>query len=136
MSRSRSAVTSILLATTVMAAPIAAQGAPTVGATDDPFLWLEEVEGPRALEWVTQRNAATLAELGNDPLFGTLEREVLAILNSRERIVYPTVRGEFAYNYWTDAEHPRGYYRRSPLSAYLVGAPVWETVLDIDALAR
>lgn len=127
---------SLCLVTLAMTTTSSAQGTPAATPGDDPFLWLEEVEGTRALEWVTQRNAATLAELGNDPLFGTLEREVLAILNSRERIVYPTVRGEFAYNYWTGAEHPRGYYRRSPLSAYLVGAPVWETVLDIDALAR
>src|SRR5688572_27592924 len=128
--------TSFLLAALFMTTTASAQGAPAAAATDDPFLWLEEVEGTRALEWVTTHNTATLTELGKDPLFATLESQILAIFNSRDRIVYPTVRGEFAYNYWTDAEHPRGYYRRSPLAAYLAGAPVWETVLDIDVLAR
>jgi len=129
-------VTSFLLAALFMTTTAAAQGAPAAATSDDPFLWLEDVEGPRALEWVTAHNTATLTELGRDPLFATLESQVLAILNSRDRIVYPTVRGAFAYNYWTDAEHPRGYYRRSPLEAYLAGTPTWETVLDIDQLAR
>jgi len=129
-------VTSFLLAALFMTTTAAAQGAPAAATSDDPFIWLEEVEGTRALEWVTAHNTATLTELGRDPLFATLESQVLAILNSRDRIVSPTVRGNFAYNYWTDAEHPRGYYRRSPLEAYLAGAPVWETVLDIDVLAR
>jgi prolyl oligopeptidase len=133
-------LTAVLIASLLAASPMTsatAQGAPAPApAADDPFLWLEEVEGTRALEWVTQHNTATLTELGKDPLFGMIEQQVLTILNSRDRIVYPTVRGAFAYNYWTDAEHPRGYYRRSPLDKYLAGAPVWETVLDIDALAH
>jgi prolyl oligopeptidase len=133
-------LTAVLFASLLAASPmtsLAAQGAPAPApAADDPYLWLEEVEGTRALEWVTQHNSATLAELGKDPIFGAIEQQVLAILNSRDRIVYPTVRGEYAYNYWTDAEHPRGYYRRSPLDKYLAGAPAWETVLDVDQLAR
>src|SRR6478736_10436258 len=133
-------LTAVLFASLMAASPmttIAAQGTPAPApAADDPYLWLEEVEGTRALDWVTQHNSATLAELGKDPLFGAIEQQVLGILNSRDRIVYPTVRGEFAYNYWTDAEHPRGYYRRSPLDKYLAGAPAWETVLDVDQLAR
>jgi prolyl oligopeptidase len=136
MPRSLTTATSCLLALLAMTSPAVAQTTPAAPSGDDPFLWLEEVEGPRALEWVTQRNAATLAELGSDPLMGNIEREVLTLLTTRDRIVYPTVRGEYAYNYWTDAEHPRGYYRRSPLTGYLAGAPVWETVLDFDQLAK
>jgi hypothetical protein len=86
-------VTSFLLAALFMTTTAAAQGAPAAATSDDPFIWLEEVEGTRALEWVTAHNTATLTELGRDPLFATLESQVLAILNSRDRIVYPTVRG-------------------------------------------
>ena len=136
MPRSLTPPAAFLIALLTMTTAAVAQGTPAAARSDDPFLWLEEVEGTRALEWVTARNAATLAELGSNPLMGTIEREVLALLNSRDRIVYPTVRGEWAYNYWTDAEHPRGYYRRSPLPAFLVGAPVWETVLDFDQLSK
>jgi prolyl oligopeptidase len=103
--------------------------------TDDPFLWLEEVEGERAMSWAEARNAETLTALGQHPLFDALRREALEILTSEGRIAYPNVIGEAVYNFWTDEDHPRGYYRRAALESYIEGAPDWETVLDIDALA-
>ena len=37
---------------------------PTLGAPDDdPYLWLEDIEGSRALDWVEAQNAATLNAL-------------------------------------------------------------------------
>ncbi|UCG87645.1 MAG: S9 family peptidase, partial [Gemmatimonadota bacterium] len=113
--------------------PSAAQDA---AAQEDTFLWLEEVEGERALAWVEAHNASTLAELQAHPWFSTLEQEILQIITSEDRIPYPSTRGEMVYNFWTDAEHPRGIYRRTSLDSYLSGAPAWETVLDIDALAE
>lgn len=105
-------------------------------ADDDPWLWLEEVEGARAMAWVEARNAETLERLGSHPWFNALRSDVLEILTSDERIVYPATRGEMVYNFWSDDEHPRGIYRRTPLSDYLAGAPRWETVVDVDALAE
>jgi prolyl oligopeptidase len=104
-------------------------------AEEDPYLWLEEVEGQRALDWVEARNAETMARLGAHPWFEALRSDVLEILTSDQRIVYPSTRGDQVYNFWTDEAHPRGYYRRTTLDAYLAGNPTWETVLDIDALA-
>ena len=123
-----------LLAFGISAAPKPA-AAQDVTAVDDPFLWLEEVEGQRALAWVEERNAITLAEIQANPSFTSFERDILQILTSEDRIPYPSTRGDKVYNFWTDAEHPRGIYRRTTLESYLSGTPSWQTVLDIDALA-
>lgn len=126
----RSVVARALLAL-VIASPVAAQQ-----TQDDPYLWLEDVEGRRALDWVEARNAETMSRLGAHPWFNDLQSDFLDILTSDERIVYPSTRGDQVYNFWTDEEHPRGYYRRTSLDAYLAGNPTWETVVDIDALAE
>ena len=116
-----------------------ALGAATVPAhaqqEDDPYLWLEEVESPRALEWVERQNARTVAELTQSAVYQPIFERTLAILDSRDRIAYPSIVGERLYNFWQDAEHERGIWRRTTWDAYLGGAPAWETVLDIDALA-
>ena len=103
--------------------------------SDDPFLWLEEVNGERALAWVKERSAAATAELRQVPEYPALRSGILGILNSTERIAYPRIVGSFAYNFWQDAEHPRGIWRRVPLERYFADDPGWETVLDIDALS-
>jgi prolyl oligopeptidase len=101
----------------------------------DPFMWLEDVEGTRAMEWVEERNAATLAELSRHPAYDELYQRALAVLTSNERIAYPSILGEKLYNFWQDAEQPRGIWRRTSWGSYLSGDPEWEVVLDIDALA-
>lgn len=101
---------------------------------DDPFIWLEEVEGERALEWVEARNAETMETLGSSARFETVYDQTLAILTSTDRIPTPSIRGETIYNFWTDADHPRGIYRRTSWDSYRSEEPEWELVLDIDAL--
>ena len=44
-------------------------------------------------------------------------------------------RGEYLYNLWTDAEHPRGLWRRTTLEQYRTDTPEWDVLLDVDALA-
>jgi prolyl oligopeptidase len=102
---------------------------------DDPYLWLEEVEGERALAWVREQNARSLPQLENDPRFAQLHADAIAIANSRDRLALGAVREGHLYNFWQDETHVRGIWRRSPLAAYSAGRPVWETLLDIDALA-
>lgn len=101
---------------------------------DDPALWLEEVTGDRALEWVRQQDAAAASAIAETPLFKELDARFLTIFDSRARI--PGVRriGGLYYNFWQDAEHPRGLWRRTTLEEYRKDAPAWETVLDLDAL--
>jgi prolyl oligopeptidase len=108
----------------------------TAQTVDDPFLWLEEVEGERALEWVETRSQETLAELSGHPLFDPVRERILEILNSDDRIPFPSMLGDWVYNFWQDAEHPRGIWRRAAVDRYLAGEPDWQTVLDIDALAE
>ena len=48
---------SFLLALMTLTVPIAS----IAQEADDPYLWLEEVEGERAMAWVTERSDATLA---------------------------------------------------------------------------
>lgn len=102
---------------------------------EDPLLWLEEVTGRRALDWVAERNAATAAELGG-PEFDGLEEKILAALDSDDRIPYPARRGEWLYNFWRDEHHPKGLWRRTDPDSYRTAAPAWDVVLDLDALAE
>jgi prolyl oligopeptidase len=102
---------------------------------EDPFLWLEEVEGRRARAWVEARSAATRSAVARDPAYESLRERSLRILDSRDRIAMPDIRGGRLYNFWQDASNPRGVLRRTSWAAYVAGAPDWETVLDVDALA-
>ncbi|MGH3955948.1 MAG: prolyl oligopeptidase family serine peptidase [Mycobacterium sp.] len=105
----------------------------TAGA--DPYLWLEDVTGDDALEWVDAHNAPTLAELGGER-FERMRSEALEILDTDTRIPYVRRRGEFLYNYWRDAAHPRGLWRRTTLDGYRTESPPWDVLIDLDALAE
>ena len=103
---------------------------------DDPYLWLEEVEGERALEWVHARNKECFDELEADERYGKFLSQAEKLLNAKDRIPYGSIRGKYVYNFWQDAEHVRGIMRRTTPESYRLAKPEWETVLDIDALAK
>ena len=107
-----------------------------VAESDDPFLWLEEVEGEKALEWVEDQNDVSLSYLKALPNYEPLFQRNLEIYNSDERIPYPDTRGDYVYNFWKDADNKRGLWRRMPLEGYISGGSDWEVVLDVDALAE
>lgn len=111
-----------------------AADAPAVPAPDDPYLWLEDVNGEKPLDWARARNAESAAALENGG-FAALERRILDILDSNARI--PQIRkiGPLYYNFWQDAKNPRGLWRRTALDEYRKSEPAWESVLDLDALA-
>jgi len=115
--------------------PSAAPAAPAAQAPEpqDPYLWLEDVGGEKALAWVRERNAES-AKAIEGPGFPELEKRILGILDSEERI--PTVErlGKHLYNFWKDARNPRGLWRRTTLEEFRKARPAWETVLDLDAL--
>ncbi len=106
-----------------------------LAADKDPYLWLEEVDGDQALSWVKARSAKDTAELEAVPEYEAIHDQLLEIYNSSDRIPYPSVRGDYIYNYWQDADHVRGIWRRTSLDSYITATPAWETVLDLDALA-
>jgi prolyl oligopeptidase len=105
-------------------------------ADDDPYLWLEEIDGVRAMEWVKAQNDVSTRELSAVPEYGSILERNLEILDSQERIPTPTQEGRYIYNFWQDAEHERGILRRTSLASYRSEKPDWETVLDIDALSK
>lgn len=103
---------------------------------DDPFLWLEAVDSDAALDWVRERNAQTEALLATDAAFDALRLRLQAALDAPGRIPGVARRGDWLYNFWQDAEHPRGLWRRTTLASYRLPEPSWEVVLDVDALGR
>ena len=108
----------------------------TPAADTDPYLWLEDVQGDRALAWVRERNSQSRTALEAQPRFAEMRAAFRAVLDSRDKIPYVSRRGDALYNHWRDAEHPRGLWRRTTLAEYRKPQPAWETVLDLDALAK
>ena len=102
----------------------------------DPFLWLEEFESPRALEWVHGENARTAAILEKDPRYETLHQEALKIVDAEDRIPTPSFRAGRLYNLWQDRTNVQGLWRRTTLDSYRTPSPEWETVLDLDVLSK
>ncbi|MDO1560189.1 prolyl oligopeptidase family serine peptidase [Brevundimonas sp. 2R-24] len=109
---------------------------PAAVAAADPYIWLEDVRGARSMAFVEQQNARTAARLEQDPRYEQFRQEALAIFSAQDRIPTPELLGGMVYNFWQDAEHPRGVWRRTSEASYRSGNPQWETVLDIDALAQ
>ena len=120
-----------LLFMTIGSAANAQQAAPA----DDPYIWLEDVSGQRSMGWVNSHNARTQAVLEADPRYQRFYREALDIAQAKDRIPYGSFLGGQIYNFWQDADHVRGIWRRTSLASYASGKPEWETVLDLDALA-
>jgi prolyl oligopeptidase len=102
----------------------------------DPYLWLEDVQGERALAWVRDQNARTEKTFAADARYERLRREFLAILDSRAQIPYVQRMGGHYYNFWRDARSPRGIWRRIQVADYVQADPAWEVVLDLDVLAK
>lgn len=103
---------------------------------DDPFLWLEDVTGDQALDWVRAHNEPTVADLTGSERFATMEADALAILDTDDRIPYVRRRGDHLYNFWRDAKNPRGLWRRTTLDSYRTDDPEWDILIDVDALAE
>ena len=109
---------------------------PTQAPTaEDVYLWLEDVTAEKSLEWARARNAKSKGELLGEE-FSAMEERFLSILNSDEKIPHVSKIGDHYYNLWTDAENPRGLWRRTTPEEYAKDEPAWETVIDVDALGE
>lgn len=104
-------------------------------ASEDPFLWLEEVDGEKANAWVAGQNEATFTEFTESESFDKLKNELHTLYDASDRIPTATVKDGYRYNFWRDEKNPRGLLRRTTESSYRSQNPNWETVLDVDALA-
>ncbi|MEM7454049.1 MAG: prolyl oligopeptidase family serine peptidase [Planctomycetota bacterium] len=103
---------------------------------EDPYLWLEDVEGEEQLEWVRARNKMTQEHFESSEQFTELEADLLTILDSDERIPFVSRSGDYYYNFWRDKDHVRGIWRRTTLEEYRKDDPEWEVMLDLDAVAE
>ena len=101
----------------------------------DPHLWLEDIDGDDALDWVRAHNDPTLTELQTER-FEQFRAEALEVLDTDTRIPYVNRRDEYLYNFWRDATHPRGLWRRTTLEQYRTDDPQWDVLLDVDELGR
>jgi prolyl oligopeptidase len=102
----------------------------------DPFLWLEDVHGARAMAWVNAQNNRTLHVLANDPNFPALYAAALKIAQAKDRIPNPEFVAHDVFNFWQDESHVRGVWRRTTPADFATESPQWTTVLDLDALAK
>lgn len=108
----------------------------TMMAQEDPYLWLEEVDGSKALEFVTTQNKATEDVLTQQMEYQDIYNKSLAIINATDRIAMPSIYGSYIYNFWQDKEHVRGIWRRATSASYNTGKPIWETLVDLDAISK
>src|ERR1700722_640131 len=135
----------VALALPVLALPVFAEtpavtsatttAAPATSSADDPYLWLEDIHGEKAMAWVETKNARSLAVLKGDPRYGSFHQDALKIVNATDRIPGPDLIGTTVYNFWQDPTNVRGLWRRTTPASYATAAPAWETVLDLDKLS-
>ena len=97
-----------------------------LASDDDPYIWLEEVENEKALEWAKTRSDDDTSVLESVPEYAEIHAELLEIYNSQSRIPWPGIRGDWIYNFWRDDEHVRGIWRRTTLSENVKEQPAWE----------
>ncbi len=102
---------------------------------DDEFLWLEDIYGDKQLDWVRAENKVT-EDLLSETGFEDTEKRLLEVLDSTDRIPMAAKRGGHYYNFWRDAEHPKGVWRRTTWESYCTDDPQWEILLDVDELSR
>jgi prolyl oligopeptidase len=121
---------SIAYAAMIFAHPI------VIAQTADPYLWLEEVDSPRAMNWVRAENDKTVAVLEKDPRYAGLYKDAVAIAETKDRIPTPNTLHRAIFNFWQDSDHVRGIWRRTTPESYRSASPQWTTVLDLDALAK
>lgn len=103
---------------------------------NDDFLYLEEVNGDKALAFARAHDEVSEKALGAEPGFAPLRERLFSIYSSKERIPHPRMAHDSLRNFWTDAEHPRGIWRQTTLADYKKPTPTWTTLLDIDALGK
>jgi len=119
----------------MIAAAAAGLGGVKAATSDDPYIWLEDVYSPKALQWVEAHNAKSTAVLEGDARYKGFYDQALAIAQAKDRIPVGSFIGGQVYNFWQDEDHVRGIWRRATPESYASGNPSWETVLDLDALA-
>jgi prolyl oligopeptidase len=132
----------VLVALLSTLAGAAAYGADSVDKADhaaalpaDPYLWLEDIHGAKPLEWVKEQNARSTAVLQADPDYRRDYDAILKVLDATDRIPYGDLDHQYVFNFWQDAQHRKGIWRRTSIEDYARESPAWDVLLDVDKLA-
>lgn len=129
----RNSIRNVLLGIIVSTSTL---GAGAALKTDKDFEWLEELRSDKSLNWVKTQNDRSLKKLESLPTYAPMRQDALSILEAKDKIPFGTIRKEYVYNFWQDADHVKGIWRRSLWTKYAEGKPEWEVLLDIGALAK
>jgi prolyl oligopeptidase len=110
-------------------------GAPAAGDSN-PYLWLAQIHGRRALAWVENQTGRSDLALERGSLYARDRAQILDVLNAGTRIPDGTLDHGWVLNFWQSAGHVRGIWRRTSIADYAHKSPRWHTLLDVDALDR
>jgi prolyl oligopeptidase len=122
----------VLIRRLVFAATLAV---PCLAAADnDPYLWLADIHGARALAWAKEQTAKSDAALKSDRQYASDRAAILKVLNANDRIPEGELHHHWVLNFWQDAQHVRGIWRRTTVADYATKSPHWQTLLDVDRL--
>ncbi|HTQ13872.1 MAG TPA: prolyl oligopeptidase family serine peptidase [Rhizomicrobium sp.] len=124
-------VLGMALAATAGCVALAAELTPN---SPDPWLWLADIHGARALAWVKDQDAKALAQLKSDPRYSESYDALLEILDANDRIPEGDLDHGDVYNFWQDKDHPRGLWRKTTIADYRNPAPHWDVLIDVDKL--
>jgi prolyl oligopeptidase len=108
---------------------------PAAADATDPYLWLEDIHGAKSMEWVQAQNARSKSVLEADPDYQKDYDSILKVMDATDRIPYGSLEHQYVFNFWQDAPHPKGVWRRTGIAEYARPAPEWEMLLDLDKLS-
>ncbi|HWD28736.1 MAG TPA: prolyl oligopeptidase family serine peptidase [Rhizomicrobium sp.] len=103
-------------------------------ADDDPNYWLSDIHGAKAVAWAKEQTAHSSAVLKADPRYAQDYADLLKSLDVPDRIPQGRIEHGMVYDFWQDAQHHRGLWRRTTVSDYANPEPHWQTLLDVDKL--
>ena len=110
-----------------------ARGAAAV-VDPNPYLWLAQIHGKKALTWVEAQNGRSDLALEGDATYARDRSQMMDVLNANTRIPDGTLDHGWVLNFWQGADHVRGIWRRTTIADYARKAPRWQTLLDVDQL--
>lgn len=104
---------------------------------EDKYLWLEEILSEESLAWARSQNKKTIEMFSAYDWFAKDVKDIQTILESKEKIPFVYfIKDEFVYNFWTDEKNIQGLLRRTTIENYKTATPVWDIILDVDALSE
>ncbi|MGZ3774228.1 MAG: prolyl oligopeptidase family serine peptidase [Bdellovibrio sp.] len=103
---------------------------------EDPYLWLEEVEGQKPLQFAKSENKKTLEHFRSNSNFKSLESEIRQILLAKDRTPQVDLMNGELYNFWQDERHVHGVWRKASIDSFKNAQPHWENILDLDQLSK